>query len=148
MPDIFGSLCACVGTCAPKDYSPTDPAASLPPATIPQNLIHHFQTENGLWECQDACRNTTNCEFYTHSSLSEYFPRANYDNFHCFLWTSCDPFHFSSESVFPATNSAISVHWSGPKNCSNYDQKCPVRGDGESYEVSTIFTLCALLKRK
>ena len=135
MPDVFGSLCTCAGTCAPVDYDPTDKSADRP-----NNLLHHFATENGLWECQDACRNTTACEFYTHSSVSEYFPTSNYDIFHCFLWRSCDSFQFSRESVYPATWATypvvpISVHWSGPKDCSVYDQLCPVRGERESYQV-------------
>ena len=132
MPDIFGSLCTCVGTCAPTDYNPTD-------QTTPSNLWYHFETDNGLWECQDICRKTEKCEFWTHSSFSSYFPRSNFDIFHCFLWTSCDTFSFSSENVYPGTRTqkipayAVSEHWIGPKYCSDYDQKCPVVTQGEGY---------------
>ena len=136
MPDIFGTLCSCVGTCAPTDYDPTSDAAP------PENLIHHFETDNGLWECQDACRRKRDCKFYTHSSFSKYFPRSNYHIFHCLLWKSCDTFHFSKESVFPGTytgshdrDAAISENHSGPRYCFEYDQKCPVVAEGEGFQV-------------
>ena len=131
MPDIFGSLCNCVGTCAPPGYNATSSYTS--------NLIWHFETDNGLWECQDVCRQTSQCEFWTHSSFSSYFPRSNFDIFHCFLWRSCDIFSFSKENVIPGTLKqsvpAVSEHWSGPKDCSKYQMACPVVDRGEGYEV-------------
>ena len=59
MPDIFGSLCSCVGSCTTGEFS--DPADSN--RDPPPNLILHFQTNEGLWGCQDACKKTENCEF-------------------------------------------------------------------------------------
>ena len=56
LPDIFASLCTCAGSCAPEHFDPDhdeDP---------PSNLILHFLTSDGLWGCQDACRNTEHCK--------------------------------------------------------------------------------------
>ena len=137
MPDIFKSLCPCAGTCAPPGYNPT----SEDQTNIPDNLLYHFETDNGLWECQDACRNNTACRFYTHSSFSKYFPRSNYDIFHCFLWRSCSDFNFSQEDVYPGTwdtypDVSISIHWTGRQYCSVDDPPCPCcEEEGVSYQV-------------
>ena len=122
MPDIFGSLCSCVGSCATnRNFDPYTENDS--------NLILHFYTGKGLWGCQDACKRTKNCEFYTHSELS-FFPGAFKEQdkykeipdspvFHCLLWKHCDNFFIPDEPG----------HWqviSGPKDCSLYTQLCPV----------------------
>ena len=122
MPDIFGSLCSCVGSCATnRNFDPYTDSDS--------NLILHFYTGKGLWGCQDACKRTKNCEFYTHSELS-FFPGAFKEQdkykeipdspvFHCLLWKHCDNFFIPDEPG----------HWqviSGPKDCSLYTQLCPV----------------------
>ena len=117
MPDIFGSLCTCVGSCAPPNFDPTS-------ETDP-NLILHFQTHKGLWGCQYACSQTKNCEFYTHSSISFFEKQDKYADipgdsaFHCFLWRKCDNF------VVPVKFSWLDLR-SGPKECALYNQKCPV----------------------
>ena len=125
MPDIFGSLCTCVGSCAPGQFDPTRDKDS------PANLILHFLTNDGLWGCQDACRNTENCEFYTYSKVN-FFGTAQYAEtpafpvFQCFLWKSCDIFTIPIQGIYPYADQSISDHWSGPRDCTLYKQKCPV----------------------
>ena len=115
MPDIFGSLCSCVGSCAPRNYDPTSEADP--------NLILHFQTHRGLWGCQDACKQTENCEFYTHSKLSYFEEQDKYADipgdpvFHCFLWKKCDNF------FVPVQLAWLDLR-SGPKDCTLYNQMC------------------------
>ena len=123
MPDIFGSLCSCVGSCGGRYFDPTNDTDS--------NLILHFHTDQGLWGCQDACKRTEGCEFYTHSRMSYFEDPLKYQEiptspvFHCFLWRKCDTF------FIPNTfSTARGYNWldlrSGPKDCSLYTQKCPV----------------------
>ena len=120
MPDIFGSLCSCVGSCAPRNYDPTSEADP--------NLILHFQTHRGLWGCQDACKQTENCEFYTHSKLSYFEEQDKYADipgdpvFHCFLWKKCDNF------FVPVQLAWLDLR-SGPKDCTLYNQMCPIVWD-------------------
>ena len=125
MPDIFVNLCSCAGSCAPEHFDPTREKDS------PSNLILHFLTNDGLWGCQDACRNTENCEFYTHSKVN-YFGTTQYAEtpafpvFQCFLWKSCAIFTIPIQGIYPYTDQSISDHWSGPRDCTLYKQKCPV----------------------
>ena len=119
IPNIFDDdLCSCVGTCAPKiDFDPTtdkDP-----------NLIFHFHTDKGLWDCQKTCNRTTGCEFYTHSRVN-YFEEQNkfVDNrvspvFHCFLWRTCDKFFIPQQGKWLDLRS-------GPRDCAVYNQNCPI----------------------
>ena len=121
LPDIFGSLCSCVGTCAPRSYDPTNEADP--------NLILHFQTHKGLWGCQDACKQTKYCEFYTHSKISlsegqdKYVDIPGHPVFHCSLWKKCDNFFIPVQRY----------EWldlrSGPKDCAPYTQMCPIVWD-------------------
>ena len=123
MPDVFGSLCSCVGSCGPSYFDPTNDTHSNSNA----NLILRFHTDRGLWGCQDACKRTVGCEFYTHSKLSYFEGQTKYAEiptspvFHCFLWRKCDTFFIPNTSV---------GQWldlrSGPKDCSLYTQKCPI----------------------
>ena len=123
MPDIFGSLCSCVGSCGPRNFDPTDDTDS--------NLLLHFHTDQGLWGCQDACKRTVGCEFYTHSKMSYFEEQTKYAEiptspvFHCFLWSKCDTFFIPNSRP-----KAIGDDWldlrSGPKDCSLYTQKCPI----------------------
>lgn len=123
MPDIFGSLCSCVGSCSPRYFDPTNDTDS--------NLILHFHTDQGLWGCQDACKRTGGCEFYTHSRMSYFEEQFKYAEipsspvFQCFLWRKCDTFFIPN--TFP---NAFYDDWldlrSGPKDCSLYTQKCPI----------------------
>ena len=123
MPDIFGSLCSCIGGCVPRHFDPTND-------TDP-NLILHFHTDQGLWGCQDACKRTEECEFYTHSKLSNFEDQTKYAEiptspvFHCFLWRNCDTF-FIPNTRPKATGDGWLDLRSGPKDCSLYTQKCPV----------------------
>ena len=125
MPDIFGSLCSCVGSCAPENFDPIDSDREPP-----ENLILHFLTSEGLWGCQDACKNTENCEFYTHSIVK--FDKTQYAEtpaapiFQCYLWKSCDTFTLPFLGMYPMAGNVISENWSGPRNCAAYEQKCPI----------------------
>ena len=146
MPDIFGSLCSCVGSCSPRNFDPTDDTDS--------NLLLHFHTDQGLRGCQDACKRTEGCEFYTHSRMSYFEDPLKYQEiptspvFHCFLWRKCDTFFIPNTSP-----SATDFQWldlrSGPKDCSLYTQKCPVvkNASGTLESLPTGYTLdnpCAL----
>ena len=116
MPDIFGSLCSCVGTCAPPNYDPTSD-------TNP-NLILDFETDKGLWGCQNECKQTENCEFYTHYSVHSFFKEQDKyiqdpPVFYCSLWKKCDKF------VVPVESGWLDIR-SGPKDCALYTQKCPI----------------------
>ena len=127
MPDIFGSLCSCVGSCTTGEFS--DPADSN--RDPPPNLILHFQTNEGLWGCQDACKKTENCEFYTHSKVASfnsafYAEKPDFPLFQCFLWKSCDNFTLPFDGMFPFSGNTISDNWSGPRDCSRFKQKCPI----------------------
>ena len=133
MPDIFGSLCNCVGTCGDKLFDPTkhsDP-----------NVILHFHTDQGLWGCQDACNRTTDCKFYTHSSLSNFkeslSEKAKYAEIHdspvfrCILWRNCDKFFIPFDDQWMHLRS-------GPKDCYSYTQTCPiVYGEGKALATSS-----------
>ena len=121
MPDIFGSLCSCIGTCAPRNVDATSVADP--------NLILHFHTDRGLWGCQDACRRTVSCEFYTLSKASffegqdnKYKEIPSLSVFQCFLWRKCDSF------IVPRHSNLLKYEWSGPKDCALYDQICPIVG--------------------
>ena len=123
MPDIFGSLCSCVGSCSPRYFDPTNDTDS--------NLILHFHTDQGLWGCQDACNRTVGCEFYTHSTLSYFEEQTKYAEiptlpvFHCFLWRKCDTFFIPNTRPDAVRNEWLDLR-SGPKDCSRYTQKCPI----------------------
>ena len=125
MPDIFRSLCSCVGTCAARNFDPTRVADP--------NLILHFHTASGLWGCQDACDQTKNCEFYTHSKLTYFEEQDKYAEipglpvFHCFLWKKCDNF------FIPEQNESWLDLRSGPRDCTLYTQFCLiVKSKGET----------------
>ena len=132
MPDIFGSLCSCVGSCSPRNFDPANDTDS--------NLILHFHTDQGLWGCQDACKQTGGCEFYTHSKLSYFEEQTKYAEipaspvFHCFLWRKCDSFFIpntrpnsaNEEDPFQATDDDWLDLRSGPKDCSLLTQNCPI----------------------
>ena len=120
MPDIFGSLCSCVGTCAIRNFDPTSDADP--------NLILHFHTDRGLWGCQEACEQTTipRCEFYTHSKLTydyeeegKFAEIPGYPVFHCFLWKKCDNFFIPGQTEWLDLRS-------GPRDCALYTQLCPI----------------------
>ena len=137
MPDIFGSLCTCVGMCGTTEYDPDD-SESNPP----EDLLFSFETRDGIWACQQACRNLERCEFYTHSAISQ---TSKNPSFYCFLWEKCTTFTFKASSVLPQAevefegfkrNPVISKHWSGPRDCSKYNQKCPVCDQGKGFAVS------------
>ena len=104
MPDIFGSLCSCVGTC--EDGS---------------NLISKFNIESGLWGCQDLCKNTTDCELYTLKNINQRKPteRGSDGGTQCSLWRKCDKFRIPQQREWLDLRS-------GPKDCSLYDHECPV----------------------
>ena len=127
MPDIFGSLCSCVGSCGPRYFDPTNDTDS----NSNTNLILHFHTDRGLWGCQDACKRTVGCEFYTHSKLSYFEEQTKYDDiltspiFHCFLWRTCDTFFIPNTRPDAVRNEWLDLR-SGPKDCSLYTQKCPI----------------------
>ena len=119
MPNIFDEqLCSCVGTCASKiDFDPTidkDP-----------NLILHFHTDLGLWDCQETCKNTDGCEFYTHSKVNYFQEQDKYREdpvspvFHCFLWRNCTKFFIPQQQEWLDLRS-------GPRDCSVYNQNCPI----------------------
>ena len=125
MPDIFGSLCSCVGSCAPENFDPIDSDREPP-----ENLILHFLTSEGLWGCQDACKKTEHCEFYTHSIVK--FNKTKYavtpaaPIFQCYLWKSCDTFTLPFQGMFPLSGNVLSENWSGPRDCAAHEQKCPI----------------------
>ena len=137
MPDIFGSLCSCVGICARLDFDPkSDPSDP--------NLILYFETDAGLWGCQDACKQTENCEFYTHSKALYFEDQNKYAEIpghpvsYCFLWKRCDNFSISDTADLPGNidpwildfpNKAWLDVRSGPKNCTRYNQACPIVKD-------------------
>ena len=89
------------------------------------NLIFHFHTDKGLWDCQNTCNRTDGCEFYTHSRVN-YFEEQNKfkENvvspvFHCFLWRTCDKF------FIPQQGEWLDIR-SGPRDCTVYNQNCPI----------------------
>merc|ERR1719500_2148883 len=105
MPDIFGSLCSCVGTCV-EDGS---------------NLISTFNIESGLWGCQDLCKNTADCKFYTLKNINQRIPteRGSDGGTQCSLWRKCDRFRIPQQREWLDLRS-------GPSECTLYDQECPV----------------------
>ena len=137
MPDIFGSICSCVGICARLDFDPkSDPSDP--------NLILYFETDKGLWGCQDACKQTEYCEFYTHSKASNFEDQNKYAEIpghpvsYCFLWKRCDNFSISDTAVIPVNSDPFFLDYpnkawldvrSGPKDCARYDQVCPIVKD-------------------
>ena len=140
MPDIFQSLCSCVGSCSPRYFDPTNDTN----VNSDSNLILHFHTDRGLRGCQDACKRTEGCEFYTHSKLSNFEDQTKYAEipaspvFHCFLWRKCDSFFIpntrpnaaneslSEDQLLQATHDGWLDLRSGPKDCSLFTQNCPI----------------------
>ena len=115
-----------MGTCGSRLFDPTQ-------ETDP-NVILHFQTDQGLWGCQDACNRTEGCKFYTHSILSlvrehdKYAENPDLPDFRCILWRKCDKF------FIPITDQWMHIR-TGPKDCAGYQQKCPiVYGAGKSLD--------------
>ena len=124
LPDLFKQICRCVGRCK----------------NINKNKIRHFFTEDGLWGCQNACRNEKGCEFYTLSR-----PNPDYildvgapDVNRCTLWRHCDAFEIPEDSTTRATS--VSDHWSGPALCQKWKQFCP-KLTGSSYDKVSTFPL-------
>ena len=119
LPDIFSTICRCVGTCKEQD----------------SNLIRLFYTEGGLWSCQTACKAEDGCEFYTLSRPDSPAGVGDPDIQQCKLWSSCDTFTIpkGSTGYKDRGKTIISDHWSGPKTC-NKEQKCPLL-ESTSYEV-------------
>ena len=105
MPDIFGSLCSCVGTCV-DDGS---------------NLIRKVNIESGLWGCQDLCKNTDGCKFYTLQNINQRIPteRGSDGGTQCSLWRKCDQFRIPQQREWLDLRS-------GPADCTLYNQECPV----------------------
>ena len=126
MSDIFGSLCSCVGSCGSRYFDPTNDTSS--------NLILHFHSHRGLWGCQDACRRTEGCEFYTHSKMSYFKEQDKHAEiptapiFHCFLWKNCDNFFIPNTSPHGRGSNWLDLR-SGPKDCTRHTQKCPIVKD-------------------
>ena len=124
LPDLFKQICRCVGRCK----------------NIDKNKIRHFFTEEGLWGCQNACRNEKGCEFYTLSR-----PNPDYildvgapDVNRCTLWRHCDAFEIPEAST--TRGSSVSDHWSGAAMCQKWKQKCP-KLTGTSYDEVSAFSL-------
>ena len=110
LPDLFRPTCRCVGRCRNTN----------------RNKIRHFFTEEGLWGCQNACKNEDGCKFYTLSR-----PNPDYildigapDVNRCILWKECDSFEIPEGST--TRNNSVSDHWSGAAECGLWDQKCPL----------------------
>ena len=146
LPDIFAPLCSCVGTCG-------DP--SLNRIHLSPNLITYFYSDKlkrdkpGMWGCQAACQEEDDCKFWTLSKVYE--GNTKYDDYNqdsdvhrCYLWRNCDQFYipagttnnpFAFEAGRPYN--IITDHWSGIKNCTNYNRDCPlVNGSTGEFKVS------------
>ena len=131
LPDLFKPTCRCVGRCKNPESS--------------KNKIRHFFTEEGLWGCQNACKNEKECQFYTLSRPNpEYILDVGApDVQRCTLWKHCDSFEIPVGST--TRDNSVSDHWSGPAACGSWNQTCP-KLTGSSYdEVSTFFGMTDMI---
>ena len=126
LPDLFKPTCRCVGRCKNPESN--------------RNKIRHFFTEEGLWGCQNACKNENGCQFYTLSRPNpEYILDVGApDVQRCTLWKQCDSFEIPEGST--TRDNSVSDHWSGPAVCGSWDQTCP-KLTGSSYDEVRTFSV-------
>ena len=115
LPDIFHSTsCNCVGRCGPDEKE--------------DDKIKEFNTVEGLVACQNACKEDTKCNFYTHAEVINRRGLGITVSV-CSLWKTCKNFNVGNkESHLGGKVLAVSRLWTGAKNCTGFSlSSCPLR---------------------